>query len=401
MNSYDALVIGGGPGGATAARLLAKAGWSVAVVEKAQFPRRKVCGEYLAPTNYPLFKELGILDDFLRSAGPEVRRIELVLKGSTITSPMPRPERAHAGWGRALRRDTLDALLLSSAARAGARVWQPWSVVGLKKSGGRFVSEVVSKKTDEAAEIESRVVVAAHGSWGVGHLPTQLGRRPARSSDLFAFKAHFDNAALPADVMNMLVFPGGYAGMVNTDGGLLSFSFCVRRDYMETLRRASHGARPGQVVQDHILKSCAALGGVMSGARLRDDWLSAGPIRPGIRKRFEDGIFFIGNAAGEAHPTIADGISMAMQSAWLLSQHLGGTQPRDLTDSDLRKVGRAYDRAWLKAFRFRIWAAEAFARLALAPQTHALLLPLARAFPRFLTVGARMGGIVDEVVAST
>src|SRR3989440_7879222 len=52
----------------------------------------------------------------------------------------------------------------------------PWSVVGLKKSGGRFVSEVVSKNRDEAAEIESRVVVAAHGSWGVGTLPTQLGR---------------------------------------------------------------------------------------------------------------------------------------------------------------------------------------------------------------------------------
>src|SRR5205085_5000595 len=91
LNSYDALVIGGGPGGATAARLLAKAGWSVAVVEKTQFPRRKVCGEYLAPTNYPLLQQLGILDDFLQSAGPEVRRIELVLKGSTITSPMPRP----------------------------------------------------------------------------------------------------------------------------------------------------------------------------------------------------------------------------------------------------------------------------------------------------------------------
>ena len=245
------------------------------------------------------------------------------------------------------------------------------------------------------------MVVAAHGSWGVGCLPTQLGRRPARSSDLFAFKAHFDDAVLPSDVMNMLVFPGGYAGMVNTDGGLLSFSFCVRRDYLETLRRASPGVRPGQVVEDHILKSCTGVGGVLAGARLRGEWLSAGPIRPGIRKRFEDGIFFIGNAAGEAHPTIADGISMAMQSAWLLSQTLSGARARALTDSDLRKVGRAYDRAWLRAFRFRIMAAEAFARLALMPRTHTLLLPLARAFPRFLTIGARMGGIADEVVAST
>ena len=88
MNEFDALVIGGGPGGATAARLLAEAGWSVAVVEKAAFPRRKVCGEYLAPTNYPLFRHLGVLDAFMRSAGPEVRRIELVLKATTITAMM-------------------------------------------------------------------------------------------------------------------------------------------------------------------------------------------------------------------------------------------------------------------------------------------------------------------------
>jgi flavin-dependent dehydrogenase len=397
LREFDALVIGGGPGGATAARLLAEAGWSVAVAEKAAFPRRKVCGEYLAPTNYPLFRRLGILGAFMRSAGPEVRRIELVLKATTITATMPRPARASDGWGRALSRDALDALLLKSAAEAGADVWQPWSVVGLKRSGGRFVAEVVSKKSDEAAEIESRVVVAAHGSWGLGPLPTQLERQPARDSDLFAFKAHLDGAALPQDVMNMLVFPGGYAGMVNTDEGLLSFSFCVRRDCLEALRRVAPGARPGKVVQDHIVDSCPGIRGVLSGARLRGDWLATGPIRPGIRRRYEDGVFFVGNAAGEAHPTIADGISMAMQSAWLLTQSFGGARPSALTDSDLRKVGRAYDRAWLRAFRLRIWAAEAFARLALAPRTHPFLLPLARAFPGFLTVGARMGGIVDEV----
>jgi len=41
---HDALVIGAGPAGSTAARLLAQAGWSVALVEKSVFPRRKVCG---------------------------------------------------------------------------------------------------------------------------------------------------------------------------------------------------------------------------------------------------------------------------------------------------------------------------------------------------------------------
>ncbi len=67
---HDAIVIGGGPAGATAALLLARAGWSVAVVEKDEFPRRKVCGEFISATSMPLLHELGLLDDFVQRAGP-------------------------------------------------------------------------------------------------------------------------------------------------------------------------------------------------------------------------------------------------------------------------------------------------------------------------------------------
>ena len=67
----DALIIGGGPAGGTAALLLARAGWSVAVLEKSTFPRQKVCGEFLSATNLPLLRHLGIAEPFLALAGPE------------------------------------------------------------------------------------------------------------------------------------------------------------------------------------------------------------------------------------------------------------------------------------------------------------------------------------------
>src|SRR5260370_41391518 len=66
----DALIIGGGPAGSTAALLLAKAGWSVGLVEKSRFPRRKVCGEFLSATNLPLLRHLGVADSFRKWAGP-------------------------------------------------------------------------------------------------------------------------------------------------------------------------------------------------------------------------------------------------------------------------------------------------------------------------------------------
>src|SRR5580704_6165585 len=74
-STFDALVIGGGPGGATAALLLAKAGWSVGLVEKVSFPRRKVCGEFLSATNLPLLRHLGLAESFLELAGPDVRQV--------------------------------------------------------------------------------------------------------------------------------------------------------------------------------------------------------------------------------------------------------------------------------------------------------------------------------------
>src|SRR5437764_691129 len=77
MPSYDALILGGGPAGATAGLILARAGWRVAIAEKSVFPRRKVCGEFISATSLPLLFELGVGDEFLRLAGTEVRRVGL------------------------------------------------------------------------------------------------------------------------------------------------------------------------------------------------------------------------------------------------------------------------------------------------------------------------------------
>src|SRR3982750_2887080 len=75
MNSYDIIVIGAGPAGSTAALLLARAGWSVAVVEKSEFPRRKVCGEFISAPALSLLARSGVIDEILARAGPEIRNV--------------------------------------------------------------------------------------------------------------------------------------------------------------------------------------------------------------------------------------------------------------------------------------------------------------------------------------
>ena len=80
---FDAILLGGGPSGATAGMLLAQAGLKVGIVERARFPRRKVCGEYLSATNWPMFKRLGIEDSFQNLAGPDVTECAIFVRNDS------------------------------------------------------------------------------------------------------------------------------------------------------------------------------------------------------------------------------------------------------------------------------------------------------------------------------
>ena len=395
---FDGLILGGGPGGSTAAALLARSGWSVAVVEKATFPRVKVCGEFVSATNRPLFDQLGITEAFLDQAGPEIQRVGLFTGAAKLTAPMPGTPRARLGCGRALGRESLDTLLLDTAKRAGARVWQPWVAADLVKQGDEYVCRVVSREAGKSEELRARIVIAAHGSWEPGRLPTQILRSKASDSDLFGFKARFTDASLPVDLMPLLVFPGGYGGMVQSDGGRLSLSCCVRRDQLERLRTECAGASAVEAVLQHIRENCFGVREILNGARVDGSGLSVGPIRPGIRRSPGDGIFLVGNAAGEAHPIVAEGISMAVQSAWVLCRRLIDERKQVLRGHGLREARLGYEKEWRRCFGSRLRAAAFFARVALHPASALVSRRLLERFPALLSWGARWSGKSSRIV---
>ena len=395
---FDALVIGGGPAGSTAALLLARAGWAVGLLERKRFPRRKVCGEYLSATNLPLLTQLGLAEALRDRAGPEVRRVGLFAGGTMLSSELPRPGDRGAGWGRALGREHLDTLLLERAGQAGADVRQPCSAEGLVAEGGVYRCQ--ARAPGGSSEIVSRVVVAAHGSWDCGPLPTQLARRPPRPADLFGFKAHFRNSDLPAGLMPLLVFPGGYGGMVHSDSGRVSLSCCIRRDYLAELRRGLGGESAGEAVLAHIRESCLGVRRALAGAIREGPWLAAGPLRPGIRGPGPCGVFPVGNCAGEAHPVIAEGISMAMQAAWLLARRLIAWRQTGGSAGALSHVAKEFAREWRRAFAPRLHSAAAVAHWAMRPAAVAPTVPLLRWFPGLLSWGARLSGKATRVVSA-
>lgn len=392
---FDVIIIGAGPAGSSAAILLARAGWSVALIEKQRFPRRKVCGECIAASNMPLLEALGIGPTIEADAGPELRKVALMRGDNKIVTDLPAANHEKYLWGKALGRETLDTLLLEQACSAGAEVLQPWAVESIVGKAGDWRCKVSAIGSAATLNLRAPVAIDAHGSWETlssNHPRRGQTRKP---SDLFAFKANFLNASLEDSLLPILMFDGGYGGMVVADGGMTTLACCIRRDYLKEYRRASPGLRAGDIIEAMLKRECGGVNAALHGATRKGAWIAVGPLDPGIRLRVDDNPFRIGNAAGEAHPIIGEGMSMALQSAWLLCMQLLNSKKDDKAWQ--REVGRRYATQWRQQFVPRMRLAATFAHLAMHPASAASLMALASIWPGLLTLGARLGGKIHSV----
>jgi flavin-dependent dehydrogenase len=389
---YDAIIVGAGPAGSTAAILLASARWSVALIEKQPFPRRKVCGECISASNLPLLDTLGIGDAFAQRAGPELREVALYCGDRVVHAPLPAMPDARHPWGRALGREAFDLLLLDRARKVGVSVWQPWSLRAITGSAGAFQCAIEARPQLQFTELRAPVVIMANGSWegdAVGQ--RRVVKRPG---DLFAFKANFSGSQLAPGVLPVIAFPGGYGGLVIAEAGQLTLAGCIRRDALKACRARVPGQTAGEAFEGYLRAQTGALRNALEGVRREGAWLGIGPIQPGIRTPWhpDDGRFMIGNAAAEAHPLIGEGISMAMQSARLLCARLVAAGRTNASAGTLQRVGTDYATDWRRAFAPRLHLAATLAHLAMRPWLSPVVWPLIVRTPRLMTALARGAG---------
>jgi 2-polyprenyl-6-methoxyphenol hydroxylase-like FAD-dependent oxidoreductase len=393
---FDAVVVGAGPAGSAAATLLARAGWSVALVERQRFPRRKVCGECIAASNLPLLDALGVGAEVERIAGAELRRVALLHGDAQVVAALPPADRPDRRYGRALGRERLDTLLVAQAATAGVAVFQPVALQAIEGGAGRFVLRLRSPGSGDETVVRAGLVVAAHGSWEPLPSERAVSRQARRPSDLFAFKANFRHTAIAADLLPVLSFAGGYGGMVVADDGVATLAGCIREDRLDRDRDTHPGERAGKVFEAILRRECRGVGDALRDAVREGPWLATGPIRPGVRLGQGDGVFRVGNAAGEAHPIVGEGISMALQSAFVLASLLGPERASlvdpGTADATQRRLLGLYEARWRQRFAQRLRIAAAFAHVAMRPWAARAAWPLVSAWPGVLTQGARWSG---------
>jgi len=401
---FDALIVGAGPAGSSAAILLAQAGWSVALLEKQVFPRRKVCGECLAASNLPLLDALGIGAEFIAQAGPELRHTAVMRGTRSMVAELPPAPHSQYPWGRALGREVLDTMLLERVRAVGAEVLQPWAVQKINGAAGFHQCTVREAASDKLAVLQAPVVILAHGSWEPLPADRAVQRMARSGSDLLAFKANFNGASLAPGLLPVLFFMGGYGGMVLADYGLVTLACCIRADRLDALRRESPGKPAGDVIEAMLRRECQGVGDVLHGAMRQGAWMASGPLAPGVRLQSNEEVFRIGNAAGEAHPIIGEGMSMALQSAWLLCTRLIQARQENAATVGAnwqRAVRKDYAAQWRSTFVPRMRLASAFAHLAMRPVTSAALLMLMTRWPSLMTRGVAWAGKIHCAADAT
>jgi flavin-dependent dehydrogenase len=314
--SAQAIVAGAGPAGAVSALLLARAGIDVVILERAQFPRDKPCGDCLSAAAGGLLARLGLLPaiEALEPARLQGWRI-LGPNGTGFSAAFTAPGRADpsaAGGAFALPRAAFDLALLQAAAAAGARVLNGARVEDLIFEDG-VVRGVRARRAGKLIELRAPITVGADGLRSRVSRRAGLRGRPARRRKL-SLTAHLElDTPLPA-WGEMHVGDGLCVGIapVNAAGTLGNVTLVVADRFAPAVRRSARDFFTG------ALQRFPALPPSVRGHR-PDRLLASGPFDLPTRSVIAPGVALVGDAAGYFDPFTGQGIHHAMAGAELLA----------------------------------------------------------------------------------
>ena len=315
---WDAIVVGAGPAGATTALLLARAGASVLLLDRARFPRDKACSEYLSPATTEILERLDrdVLAEVEGAAHAKLYGMKVVAPGGAAMCGRFRGPRSSSF---ALSRTTFDTILVAAAARAGAQVREATTVEHLLWEGGAVAG--VTARSDNAKGLpdgrgqrvtcNARIVVGADGLRSV--VARRLGLVRSSPPRRVAFAAHVADVAGMDGVGELHVSRRGYVGLGPVGGGVTTVALVLP---LATVRKERRDFRSGFFTE---LEKFPGLAGRFDHRRLVRDVLATGPFAQWSRTAAAPGggALLVGDAADFFDPFTGQGIYSAMRGAEL------------------------------------------------------------------------------------
>ena len=333
--AWDVVVAGAGPAGSIAAVILARAGARVLVLERARFPRPKLCGDTVNPGAVAILRELG-LEPVLDGALP--------IRGMLITGE---PRIAVRGRypdgvaGRALPRIVLDERLARAAAEAGASVEEGVLVRGpVVDARGRVRGVEILRGGRRSESVAAQVVIAADGHHS--RLARALGlSRSAPSPRRWALGATFDGVRDVGEDGEMHVRSGRYLGVAPMPGGFANV--CAVSEGGRAWRGAN--ALREAVLGDSLLARR------FDRARMIGTAVMLGPLAVDAVAAGTPGLLLAGDAAGFIDPMTGDGLRFAFEGGRLAAIEAGRALEEGWGDAHLR-LAAARRAAFTHKWRF-------------------------------------------------
>jgi geranylgeranyl reductase family protein len=316
VTDADVVVVGGGPGGSTTAYHLAQAGLRVALLEKASYPREKVCGDGLTPRAVRQLIAMGI--DTSAEAG-WLRNRGLRIIGGGMRLELDWPDLAsYPDYGLVRPRTDFDELLARQAQKAGAQLHEQANVVDVLRDerSGR----VTGVRTKDGRAWTAPVVVAADGN--SSPVSRALGRHKRDDRPMgVAVRRYYVSPRHDDDMLESWLelwdgdrlLPGyGWVfgmgdGTSNIGLGILNTSTSFRNvDYKDLLTRwLANMPAEWQFDEEHAT-------GPVRGSAL--------PMGFNRQPHYADGVLLVGDSGGMVNPMNGEGIAYAMESGLLAAE---------------------------------------------------------------------------------
>ncbi len=311
--SCDVVVIGGGPGGSTAAALLARSGYKVIALEKAHHPRFHI-GESLLPMNLPVFERLGVLD--------KVRALGVFKSGADFEANNQRGYNNFA-FARALGdspphsfqvwRQDFDKMLYDHARECGADAREGHEVVNVDQGGPREIRVDVRTDNGRSYCVQARYLVDASGRDAFLSSKQKLRRKNDQHQSAAIF-GHFCGAERrdgeDAGNISLYRFEHGWMWMIPLPDGVMSVGAVCWPDYLKQ--------RKGRTVE-FLLDTLKLNPGLWQ--RLENAELIGNEIRVAGNYSYDStqmggpGWVLVGDAFAFLDPVFSSGVYLAMSGA--------------------------------------------------------------------------------------